>query len=162
MANIGNDLRDAVVARLNAAECITRLVPAVEVLGFDPGSSADIIKRRLTSPGMSVIVVPPDAVASGESDRNRLELAFVVVVGERSTTNRGPSGTRTSAYDLAWDIAAVLMGYQPSAAWRPLDFRGLEQSQAVDPESRDLLVTEVRFATEIRITVGDSGDETAS
>jgi hypothetical protein len=155
MSNPGIELRDAVAAHLQSSDCIASLAPRVEVLAFDPGSSEDVIARRLTSPGISVVVTSPDAGSAGGDDRRRVEFTFSVAVGERALHNRGPSGTQVAAYDLAWLIVAALDGYRPTEAWRPVEFLGLEQAQGADRESRDLLVTELRFRSSARLVTAE-------
>ena len=141
MINLFTDLQERIAGRLMAEDYLAAN-PAVKVSTEKDGDVGSAIDRGLKGNGLALVVMTP-RVARRENLKDGLAVTVLVGVAENPMVNRGPTGTRKSANDVALVVMSALWDWTPSGAWAPLDF----VDRTTDESTVDLVAYAVRFET---------------
>lgn len=147
MTNIFANLQEEIAGRLSADEWFAG-TPPIGIVQEILGDIDAEIDTRIKRCGVVVVVTTPRITRGDPNLKGDLAVTVMLGIGEMVRTNRGPTGTRKTAHDIAVSTMALLDQWQPtSSSWRPLQFR---DATIVDGPS-DMLSWQVIFDTQIRV-----------
>lgn len=152
MTNILSILQQDIAARIEAGEFPCD--PQIQVVTSVRGDIGSQIRERLAGTGLVVTVTTPRWSRGDSAVPGLLDVTVLVGIGEHARINRGPTGTRLAAEDVAVSITAILDRWRPDGGWAELD---LVEATEVDGEDLDVTY-QIQFRTRIRVRAVEEND----